>query len=299
MARYASWLANAALFALCCFLVANTTNTVLAALAAAPPAEAAEVPASPGAAGHTWQDREVILQRNLFNASLLTPTEAAVDAKLEETKLPLDLVGTVAAADARLSWAAVRDRETSLLLVLRVEDDVKSGRAKVVSIEPRRVVLSENGAMRELSFPEETAPAAPARAARAVPPGPARMLAARRQANPAAGVTPPPADAAQAAGMRQAAKFLSQARIVPKYEDGQMVGMSVSGIQPGSMFEQMGIREGSVITGVNGVPTNSPQDSARFFGELGKGGPIVLEIRDENGTPQTVNYPPPDSEESP
>ena len=75
MARYSSWLANAVLLVVCCALVASTTNAVFAALLTPEPVASGAVSARPEAADRrSWEDREVILSRNLFNASLLSPS---------------------------------------------------------------------------------------------------------------------------------------------------------------------------------------------------------------------------------
>ena len=105
----------------------------------------------------------MILVRNLFNVSTLTPgpTDEDLQEQYEKTKLPLRLLGTAAAADAKLSWAAIEDLETKQHLVRRLEDEVKEGSGvRVVKIERRRIVLQNGGRREELAL-EGDVPALP------------------------------------------------------------------------------------------------------------------------------------------
>jgi general secretion pathway protein C len=288
MGRYLSWLANGALFALCCFLVASTANTVLAALLAPAPAELAAVAAPPPTTGTSWDDRQVILSRNLFNASLLSPSapEPTDDlADLEATSLPLVLLGTYNATNnPDDSWAAIEDQETREHLVLRLRDDVKGGKASVVRIERKRIVLDENGKLRVLEFDEGDAAAVAA-----MPPA----LAARRARRTAAApprrppvVAPPAAEPS-----RNPAQLLAGGRPMPKYQDGEMVGFTVSNIEPGSLYERAGLHEGDLITEVNGVALNDPQQGARFVMEFAQAEAVTLTVQRADGTTESVDVP--------
>ena len=99
MGQYLSWLANSVLFVLCCYMVADTTNEVFAALLTPEPAEVSAPSVGSAPLQRSWSDREVILTRNLFNASLLAPPrptepEAPPEEDLAATQLPLRLLGT-------------------------------------------------------------------------------------------------------------------------------------------------------------------------------------------------------------
>jgi general secretion pathway protein C len=287
MGRYLSWLANAGLFALCCFLVASTANTVLAAWLAPAPAELAPIAAPPPTTGTSWADRQVILSRNLFNASLLSPSapEQTDDlADLEATSLPLVLLGTYnATTNPDDSWAAIEDQETREHLVLRLRDDVKGGKASVVRIERKRIVLDENGKLRVLEFDEGEALAA------ALPPA----LAARRTRRTAAAPAhrPPLVAPPAAEPTRNPAQLLAGGRPMPKYQDGQMVGFTVSNIEPGSLYERAGLNEGDLITEVNGVALNDPQQGARFVMEFAQAEAVSLTVQRADGTTESIDVP--------
>ena len=156
MGSVMTWTANALLFALGCFLAADTANEVIASTLLAPSPEAtAVVAAAPPVRQRTWSERQVILNRNLFNSSTQNPSAVADVAQeeedLEKSKLPVKLLGTFAATDPDLSRATLQDREKNETLVVAIGDQIK-GKALVTRIERRRVVLTENGAPRELTL---------------------------------------------------------------------------------------------------------------------------------------------------
>jgi general secretion pathway protein C len=296
MARYLGWLANSVLFTLCCLFAANTVSAVIGStLDVAPDAVASPTEAKPAAVS-TWSDRQVILTRNLFNASLLAPAGAKeVEEDLEATRLPLTLLGTVAALEPENAWAAIEDRETKQTRTVRVNDTVKPG-ATVQRIERKRVVLIENGSPRELLLAEEGAPLVaatqPGRATSVPRPRRAPGPIARRPLDTRPEVTSPEPPADAAPDVRNPATLFSQARILPKYENGQMVGVQLNAIKPGSMFEQIGIQNGDVIKELNGIKIDSPEQSAKILLEFvdAKSFNVVVD-RDTQGT-QTFTYTP-------
>ena len=77
---------NMALFVLCCFLagrmIAAVTGEVLAPQAAASLPLAASAPEI----DRSWDARQIIITRNAFNASTLTPTAALPTAEEEYAK---------------------------------------------------------------------------------------------------------------------------------------------------------------------------------------------------------------------
>jgi general secretion pathway protein C len=306
MGRYLSWLANTVVFVLCCYLVADTANDVFAALLTPTADSAKATPARSIRMSRDWSDREIILQRNLFNASLLAgtaPIEAPVDEDLEETKLPLRLVGTAAASTQELSWAAVEDEDERETVIVRIDDALN--RATVKRIERRRIVLSENGVLRELTLDDDSSGSKPQ--ARTNRPRAARSFARARPRSPRGRATVDDLEKKRAAAkkmresirvereeidelVRNPANLLSQARILPKYEGGAMVGLQVNAIKPGSLLEQIGMLSGDVITKLNGVNIENPQDSARVLADLADADEFVLEVDRDDGTTDTLTF---------
>jgi type II secretion system protein C len=276
---------NTALVILCCFLASGVIADVTAALLApgslaASPAPGPALPPPP-----TASDRQIILARNLFNVSTLNPEPvAAEDESYQKTKLPLRLLGTAAARDTALSWAAVEDLETKLHLIVRVDQEVKGG-AKVVRIERRRIVLQNGAQLEELALEGEVPGPEIANApVRRTPPRPDARGNLERLADNRFAVS---RGELQNLATNPSALF-SQARILPKYENGQMVGVQVNGIKPGSWFEQAGIQNGETITAVNGSAIGADGAPA-LFREITQGSATRVTVRGTDGNERELN----------
>ncbi|MFP8876739.1 MAG: type II secretion system protein N [Myxococcota bacterium] len=281
MAAYLSRTANFVLFCLCCWVVADAANAVLAAVLLPSAADrAGSEPLARPARARTWSDRQIILVRNLFNASTLLPAEVVEiqseieDEDLQETTLPLRLLGTAAARDPMMSRAAIEDTEERARLVVGVGDRVKD-QATVLRIERRRVVLAENDARRVLSLDDD-------------PEVLARVPKQRRPKRAGAGRSRS-AERMMAKKLLEAAtakqtSFLQQARFLPKYVDGEMAGLQVNAIKTGSLVEDAGLENGDVIITANGIAINSAQASAEAFEEMGSSDEIELEVSRADGS---------------
>jgi general secretion pathway protein C len=299
VSRLAVWAVNAALFVLCCFLVAGLINAGFAELLAGPPAPPPPRAVAEAGPARSWTDRQAILERNLFQVSTLLPaapveeTPAMTEEELEATRLPLKLLGTVASASQGDAWAAVEDQQNHKQLVVRVQDRLLD-KATVARIERRRIVLENGGKREELALDEDEQPGIGVRP---------------RGARPIAATAPPPAtedlrdrirqlsessfqvDREQVEeSLRNPAELFSEARILPKYDNGQMVGVQLSSIKPGSLFEEIGIQNGDTVTQVNGITVTSPQDSAALLKELTESTDFQVNVQGANGQTRTLHY---------
>lgn len=297
MVRYLGWLANTALFTLCCFLVANTANAIIAAWLSQSPALAVELGPRSGTQSRSWSDRQQITQRNLFHSAVLsTPASTPAtptDEELKETELPLKLWGTIAATDPALSWASVEETGGSgAISAVRVGDQIQN--ATIVGIERRRVVLLENGNRRSLSLDDEDTTGLSLTSAKFNKP-PTRATTsradrtarnkARREARVAKTKSP----------VGNPSSLYSQARIVPRIdpETNRVTGLQLSAIQAGSVFEAVGIQNGEVITEIAGVLVSDIGDSTKIMAALTDPDEVEIVTVDPDGKAhQRVIAPP-------
>jgi general secretion pathway protein C len=301
---------NLTLFVLCASLAERALTPVLAEWIDPPSDEFAALPRGSGPTQRGWSDRQVILERNLFKASVvesaaLEPTEE----ELEETKLPLELLGTAATEPATLSIAAILDTRDRKHRIVRVGDELDA-QARVVRIEHRRVVLRNGARLEELALQEEDSPQRGSSASsRKDSSASARAAARTKRAS-----TKPRAQSAsdregladrvrrlsenrfalkrddvrEAAG--DSANLFSQARILPRYEDGEMVGLQLNAIKPNSLFERIGIANGDTVTELNGIQVTSPEQSASLLRELAEATEFTVMVRGSDGEERTLNY---------
>jgi general secretion pathway protein C len=302
MGQYLSWLANSVLFVLCCYMVADATNEVFAALLTPEPAEVTAPSVASAAPQRAWSDREIILKRNLFNASLLAPppppeAEAPPEEDLAATKLPLRLLGTAAVIPPDGSWAAVVDESERRTLIVGVGDTLN--KATVKRIERKRVVLSEGGKLRELVLDEDAKPAiSSGRALASKRNGRSRGRPSRapKPKTPSEKVKRLDDDRFQVKRddvdevMENPTNLFSQARILPKYEEGAMVGLQINAIKPGSLFEEIGIQSGDVITKLNGITIDNPQESAKVLTEFAEAESFTVDVERGDGSSDTLEF---------
>ena len=183
-----------------------------------------------------------------------------------KSRLPVTLIGTFAANEPSLSRATLHDRESKETLVVGVGDEIED-QALVVRIERGRVVLRENGAPRELILEGAKHGASPVRPSQRAP-------------------SPPPRS--EHAIFNQ---LLGQGRVLPKFEGGgQMVGLEVSAIQAGSLFEEIGLENGDVITEFNGDPVDSQAEIAKVLQEMSDAGEYHMVGRRADGSEQVWDF---------
>lgn len=254
--------------------------------------EAAAVapPPTPPASARDWANRARIIDRNLFNVSTLAPSEDVEKAEsYEKSRLPLRLLGTASAGEA--SWAAVEDLETRKHLVARVGGPLKG--ATVLRIDRCRIVLQNAGRREELSLetPAGCFDGAPRTSGTQAPLAIARgrggvQAAVQRLGENRFAV---PRAAVENAAANPAALF-SQARILPRYDQGKMVGVQLNAIRPGSLFAQVGIQDGDTVTQVNGVTVATPEDSQRVLEQFASGGALSVTVTGRDGQVRELEY---------
>lgn len=84
-------------------------------------------------------------------------------------------------------------------------------------------------------------------------------------------------------------QLLTEVRIRPNMNRGKPDGLALTYIKQGSMFTKLGLKNGDVITGLNGKPINSPEDAFSFYKSLETGADLSLSIR-RNGKPEVIHY---------
>jgi len=81
----------------------------------------------------------------------------------------------------------------------------------------------------------------------------------------------------------------TQARIVPSFKDGQANGFKLFSIRPGSLYSKIGIKNGDVISRINGYEITSPDKALEIYSKLKDAKQITVDLN-RRGKPQTLDY---------
>lgn len=261
-----SWLImalNGILLTASCFVVAHIVTNIGAEALEPPPVDTQTVrderPTNASAAGPS-----TILARNLFGAQLegdAQVTEVEPDEELTATKLPLKLLGTIAGTVEDRSRAAIENEKTRSHMVVAVGDRLEDfKRVSVTAIERSRVILNNAGKPEELALYEDMPKRAKTTKTR-----PAQQA---RRARPTKDTLNDRLKALSGGDGNGISDILSSARIVPEYDNGEMLGMKVDAIKADSLFEKAGLQNGDIITEVNGIVVDRVEATSAIFDEL-------------------------------
>jgi general secretion pathway protein C len=227
-----------------------------------------------------------ITRRNLFNTrpdAAAAPAQAINLDNLKETDLKLKLWGTVT-GEGRRAYAVIEDTKTREQNLYRTGDTIQDATVKLILRQ--KVVLSVNDRDEVLGMEE----AGTAKRSASAP-----RVARKAASPPKLPVTPNfrrqltlKSDQIESA-LENIDQLMEQARIRPHIEDGKPSGISITGIKPNTVFRKMRLRNGDIITGVNGTPIESVEDAMQIFGDLSSAPEVQLEIK-RRGRKRVLNY---------
>ncbi|MEE8556582.1 MAG: type II secretion system protein N [Myxococcota bacterium] len=237
-----------------------------------------------------FSEYESVATRNLFRvgperaherpkAAIPEPTE-----KLKESRLRIKLIGTGAAANPAYSLAVIVDEAKRETRVVRNNDQLTDS-AKVARIERRRLVIENQGRFEEISLDDEPKTkkrggksAATSTHQRRRPKG--LTIRPPTLTERVRGLTQDAAESTRSVAPPPAQSILTQARIVPRYgEGGELGGLEITAIRPGSLLEAAGLQNNDLVVGVNGTQLSDPADGLKVFRELATSQSFVLEVK--------------------
>src|SRR5690606_30723498 len=63
-------------------------------------------------------------------------------------------------------------------------------------------------------------------------------------------------------------QLFTQIRAVPHFEGGQSIGFRLFAIRRGSLFDRIGLKNGDIVTAINGSPMTDPSKAVSLLQEL-------------------------------
>lgn len=264
----------------CSYFLADALALWISGSIPPPPPTRARFDAPPAAFAPTSDDYNVIVTRNLFNSQGLIPGEKATggmdDSPPVQTSLPLTLLGTVILQDSSRSLATLQDRSLSLVLPIRVGDEIP-GKLKALKIEPRRFIFFNLSNYRKefVEMPEDS-------------PSPqivhftAPVVRSGKGSDDRIKQVSETQFAVEGAAIDQALSnfnlILTQAKAVPNYEGGAPAGFRLTQIVPGSIYSQLGIKENDVLYGFNDEKINDVGKALEALQDLKTARGITIQI---------------------
>lgn len=233
----------------------------------------------------SFQQYQTTIDRNLFKATSTKSVkkDEKVDVNtLQKTGLGLKLWGTVSGTTGK-TFAVIEETSNRKQRLFSAGDKVQS--ASVEMILRGKVVLDVNG-KKEILWIEK-----PDRKRGNVP---VKRVSTTPSSAPAAiGSTEKKDVVIQRSRIEDAIKNVNQlmkyVRIRPHFTNGQPDGLKLTGVRPGTIFTDIGFRNGDIITGVNGKSIESVDDALQFYSSLKNATDVDLQIR-RRGVKQTIKY---------
>lgn len=156
-----------------------------------------------------------------------------------------------------------------------------TGGAVLQAVYPDRVVIRRNGALESLLLEGADSTMSPIEVD-----GPAAHAAvAPGEIVRATGANQYTVAREQLAAQMRTPDFLRQATLVPSSGGGFLARQ----VQPGSLYEKLGLRAGDVIKSVNGQPLNSAEDAMRLYQQMSGISAVQLEIM-RGGKSESLYY---------
>ncbi len=220
-------------------------------------------------------DYAAIWGRNLVNSQGLIPGEDQPNQVQDNgglpvrTSLPFNLIGTLILVDEVRSIATIEDRSVQQVFPVRVEDEIPQ-KAKIIKVEARKVTFinTASGRREFIDMPEDPI----TNNARVQVGKPSVGATIEKQGN---NYTVAKIEVDKA--LTDFNQVLTQARAVPNFENGLPAGYKLFQIVPGSIYDKLGLKNGDVISSLNGESINDPAKAFEMLGQL-KGGASHMEL---------------------
>lgn len=230
---------------------------------------------------------KLILERNIVNSKTLSATTATnltpvVPVKEEKPPVPVKLIGTVAGIDF-FSYAIIEDPFQKTNKIFRINDPIASG-IKLIGITRNRITILRDGKKEDIEPGGQDTPLQPQ------PHPPIHQQPPISPISPEASQAPlivAREDIEEAT--QDMNKLLTQARLVPNFTGGVADGFRIFSIVPASLFEKVGLKNGDILHGINGVELKDPEKALQVYQLLKDNDRFVIDLM-RAGQKMTLNY---------
>lgn len=237
---------------------------------------------------NTVTNRNIFASNGQIPDALVDKSKGAEAHKEDEpvpSQLPLNLIGTLVHSNPEKSLAAIDVRGKNQVISYSPGKEIEN-MATIVRIERQKVIFRNLNSNR-LEFIEMKKDG-----------NKVAFGAGVRATGGAAGEVQKTGDNTFAIKRADLLKYtndlssiLMQARAVPNREPGtgNINGFRLLDMQPGSIYEQLGLQRMDVIKAVDGTPVDSPAKAMELYNTLKNSAKVTLQI-ERNGKNETMTY---------
>ncbi len=239
----------------------------------------------------------VIMDKNIFGVKVSDEAPETQEEVVTETPLKLKLLGVIVSTDPEKSMAIIKDQNSNKTDIYFIHDKIQG--AEILEIKKASVILKRAGKKEVLYLYENLANSGNSFSGRSGivsryqgfrPPiggggGGGVNLEVREVANNTYEVDKNDFDRIT----NNLGSILTQARVVPYFRNGKIVGYKIFNIRPDGVFAKIGLRNVDIIKSVNGETLESPEKALQLFQFL-KTEDTFRIVLERNGRQMTLTY---------
>lgn len=227
-----------------------------------------------------------IVKRNIFDSTAVPVESTGGEPGVKLSDLKVSLIATMVAVPGTFSTALIAEDSKDGSVQSYRQGQLLMGSATIVEIQQKRVKLEVNGEEEWIEISDEARPKKTASAGKrnkkakddgesGITKEGGKIIVERRVVDEA---------------MQNIDSLATKIRVVPhKDGDGQVDGYRLSAIRRGSLFDKLGIKNGDVVHGVNGMPLTSTDGAFSAFQTLQSESGFTFDVTRRNKK-QTFEY---------
>ena len=214
----------------------------------------------------------VIAERTIFHTTMdaIADTDAEIMQPTEEYTA-FDLKGTIA-VDENIGYAIVEERGKGSQKLYRIGEMI--GSARLIRVTRKAAILNSDGRDLVMKIKEPEADSSRGRLSSREGLQQNDIAVSREEVT---------------LTMGDLKTIMSHAVVRPYLADGAQHGFIISNIVPGSLYERLGLKNGDVVTSVNGTELTGVDDAMQLVNTMQSGGDISVSLL-RNGANETLNY---------
>jgi type II secretion system protein C len=288
------------------YFAARAANDIILQSLQGPPALPAAVTTGSGSMTHSRDYYDQIAKRDVFN---LVPRETAAPV-ITSVDLHIRLLGTSQGTRER-PFAIIEDQNGDQSLYTLGDEIPNAG--KLLSVQKSRIIVLSGGHQVALDIPDESMPSgvqsvpnAPSRTGVRKPlvqidprfPLPTANLKRKSDNSDAVPDVDVEDEGENRYGLKRdelkdalshSAELFTQIHAIPNFQNGKGSGFTLQEIEPGSVFEDLGLEDGDQLTAIDGRQLENPAEAVGLLSTIQTRSAVDITVM-RDGRPVQLHY---------